>query len=389
MCARRYAGLFRPRNATLGIIVTLAAALTVLFTIYLIERNLDASFVSAYPEDAPNLVILDIQPDQRAGIREKLGEETEFTPLVMARIRQINGVEIEAGEDSQEGPPGGDPNEPPRLDRMFPLTYRDELASNERLVAGETIFATNDSNLAQVSISERMLEAHPFALGDRIDFEIQGVILPAQVISIRSVNEEGAGFGPPGFNFVLREQDLISAPQTIVTATTIPDDEIPQLQNQLVASFPNLTVIDIRATIATLARLVADITTIIRFFTAFSIVAGVLIIISSILSTRFARIQESVYYKVLGAKRIFVLRVFALENIFIGFVSAILALFLSQIAGWLLITQVFELSYNAYWGSSILLMGFTVALVTSVGLLASISILRKKPIAFLRDQTVE
>jgi len=27
-----------------------------LFTIYLIERNLDASFVQAYPEDAPNVV---------------------------------------------------------------------------------------------------------------------------------------------------------------------------------------------------------------------------------------------------------------------------------------------------------------------------------------------
>ena len=167
------------------------------------------------------------------------------------------------------------------------------------------------------------------------------------------------------------------------------DQDKPDFQNQLVAAYPNLTVIDIRATIDTLANLVADITTIIRFFTAFSIVAGVLIIISSVLATRFARIQESVYFKVLGAKRVFVLRVFALENVFIGLVSAVLALLLSQVASWLLVTQVFELSYGAYWGSSILLMAFTVALVTSVGLLASISILRKKPIAFLRDQTIE
>ena len=246
-----------------------------------------------------------------------------------------------------------------------------------------------DLGLAQVSISERMLEAYPFALGDRIEFEIQGIPLAAQLTSIRAANNDGSGFGPPSFNFVFREQDLINAPQTIVTTTTIPDEEIPQFQNQLVASFPNLTVIDIRATISTLAGLVADITTIIRFFTAFSIVAGVLIIISSVLATRFARIQESVYYKVLGAKRIFVLRVFALENIFIGLVSAILALFLSQVASWLLVTQVFELSYATYWGSSILLMGFTVALVTCVGLLASISILQKKPITFLRDQSIE
>jgi putative ABC transport system permease protein len=383
-------GLFRPRNATAGIIVTLAAALTVLFTIYLIERNLDASFVQAYPEDAPNLVILDIQPDQRDGIRDVLGEGTEFTPLVFARIRRINGVEVmHQGEDQSEPEMGPNPDNPPQLDDLFAITYRDSLAPDEALMDGDTIFAPGEVGLAQVSISEILLETYPFAIGDRIEFEIQGVPLVAQLTSIRSVKNDGSGFGPPSFNFVLREQDLINAPQTIVTTTTIPDEEIPEFQNRLVASFPNLTVVDIRATIATLAGLVADITTIIRFFTAFSIVAGVLIIISSVLATRFARIQESVYFKVLGAKRIFVLRVFALENVFIGLVSAILALFLSQVASWLLVTQVFELSYAAYWGSSILLMCFTVALVTSVGLLASISILKKKPITFLREQAVE
>ena len=383
-------GLFRPRNATAGIIVTLAAALTVLFTIYLIERNLDASFVQAYPEDAPNLVILDIQTDQRDEIREVLGGETEFTALIFARIQRINGVEVAPqGEDQPEPERGPNPDDPPQLDDLFALTYRDSLAPNEVLIEGETMFASRELGLAQVSISERLLEAYPFAIGDRIEFEIQGVPLAAQLTSIRAVKNEGSGFGPPNFNFVFREQDLINAPQTIVTTTSMPDEEIPQFQNQLVASFPNLTVIDIRATISTLAKLVADITTIIRFFTAFSIVAGVLIIISSVLATRFARIQESVYYKVLGAKRIFVLRVFALENVFIGLLSAILALFLSQVASWLLVTQVFELSYATYWGSSILLMGFTVTLVTCVGLLASISILQKKPITFLRDQSIE
>ena len=112
-------GLFRPRNATAGIIVTLAAALTVLFTIFLIERNLDASFVRAYPEDAPNLVILDIQPDQRDGIREVLGAETEFTPLVFARMQRINGVEvISQGEDQPEPERRPNPDDPPQLDDL-------------------------------------------------------------------------------------------------------------------------------------------------------------------------------------------------------------------------------------------------------------------------------
>lgn len=382
-------GLFRPRNATSGIIVTLAASLTVLFTIFLIERNLDASFVQAYPEDAPNVVLLDIQPDQRQQIRAMIGRDSEYIPLVQAHIRQINNVQVvqqeHGGQDRDRGP---NSNEPPELDDLFALTYRDGLSPDESLLVGETMFLTEELGTAQVSISEAMLEAYPFRLGDQIEFEIQGVPLLAQLTSVRASRKDEGDFSPD-FNFVLREVDLINAPQTIVTTATVAEDKIPQFQNQLVAAFPNVTVIDIRATIALLAQLVSDITIIIRFFMIFSIVAGVLIIISSVLATRFTRIQESVYYKVLGANKKFVLRVFALENVFIGLVSAILALFLSQIASWLLITQVFDLSYTAYWIPSILLMSFTVALVTSVGLLASISILQKKPISFLRDQAVE
>ena len=73
----------------------------------------------------------------------------------------------------------------------------------------------------------------------------------------------------------------------------------------------------------------------------------------------------------------------------IGLISAVLALFLSQLSGWLLVTRVFELPYEAYIGSSVLLMFFAITLVTAVGLLASLSILRKKPITFLRENSVE
>ena len=134
-------------------------------------------------------------------------------------------------------------------------------------------------------------------------------------------------------------------PRTNITSQ--PFAHPPLVYRPICHPSPNLTVVDITSAINTLAELVGNITVVIRFFTLFSIVAGVLIIISSVLATRFARIQEAVYFKVLGATRRFVLRVFALENIFIGLLSAILALFLSQLAGWILVTQVFELSSYA------------------------------------------
>ncbi len=388
-------GLFRPRNATAAIIVTLATSLAVLFTIYLIERNLDASFVAAYPADAPNVILLDIQPDQREGVAGLLGRSPAYLPIVSARIRAINGREITA-DRAPDGPPGdgsGPTNERgQRLSDPFSLTYRpgDGLLDDERLVSGRAMFAAGGDGpaVAQVSIDETFLPVYPFAPGDRIRFEIQGVPLEAEVVSIRAHSDAEEGF-QPRFTFVLREEDLAAAPQMILSTLFVPPEEIAALQNRLVAAYPNITVINISATIDTLAELVGNITTVIRFFTLFSMIAGVLIIISSVLATRFARIQEAAYFKVLGAKKRFVLRVFALENFFIGLVSAFLALLLSQLAGWILVTRVLELDYVPYWGSSILLLVLTVFLVMSVGLLASASILRKKPITFLREQTVE
>ena len=71
-------------------------------------------------------------------------------------------------------------------------------------------------------------------------------------------------------------------------------------------------------------------TRVLRFFTAFSIVAGLLIVVSAVFATRFARIQEAAYYKVLGAKSRFVLHVFTLENVLLGLLSALLGLAMAQ-----------------------------------------------------------
>ncbi len=387
-------GLFRPRNATAAIIITLATSLAVLFTIYLIEANLDASFVEAYPEDAPNMFILDIQPDQREGVAEILSRPTTFFPVVRGRVVAVNGEAVTEDETNNQAAGANDPQQQdedgPNLDFPFSLTYRTggELESFEQLMAGNAVFSDQEIGRAQVSVSSELLEAYPFEVGDVIEFSIQGVPLEAEVTSLREIDQEEASFAPR-FSFVFREADLVSAPQTILTTVNVAPEEVAGLQNRLVGAFPNLTVVDVSAAIDTLAELVGNITIIIRFFTLFSIVAGVLIIISSVLATRFARIQESVYFKVLGAKRQFVLKVFTLENVFIGFASALIALFLSQLAGYLLVTQVFELDYRPYWVPSVLLMAFSVGLVTTVGLLASISILNKKPITFLRDNTVE
>ena len=267
----------------------------------------------------------------------------------------------------------------------FNLSYRDHLLEGETIVAGPGLNQAGGDGI-QVSILDEMLEVRPFELGDTITFNIQGLPLEARITSIRSRTTENVR---PFFNFVFDEQSLKDAPQTIFTAVRVEKQEIPALQNRIVAAFPNVNVIDVTEAISTFGQLMQKLSSIIRFFTLFSIVAGVLIIISSVFATRFARTQEAVYFKVLGAKGRFVLKVFALENLFLGLVSGALALLMSQIGSWIISVTVFEIDYRPFIGASLAMMAMTILLVITIGLLASIPILKQKPISFLREQTEE
>lgn len=367
-------GLFRPRNGTRAIIITLAASLSVIFSLTLLEQNLDATFVESYPANAPNLFFLDIQPSQLDSFSKTLGMPSEYYPVIRARLESINGNAIDRKKERQRK---GD-----NLAREFNLTYRDHLLEDEKIIQGGSLFRS-DWGDAQVSVLDTVVGMKKIEIGDRIVFNIQGVDLEARVSSIRSRTKH---FIQPFFYFVFPEKFLKDAPQTIFTAVNVERDRIGGLQNRIVSKFANVTVVDVTETVSVFSRVLKRLSEVTRFFTSFSIVAGILLIVSSVFATRFARIQEAVYYKILGARSSFVLKVFALENILLGSISACLGLAVSQAGSWIISRKVFDISYKAFPGLSLIMIGATILLVVSVGLISSLSILRHRPITFLREQ---
>lgn len=378
-------GLFRPRNGTRAIVITLSTALGVLFCIFVIEQNLRASFVQSYPPDAPNVFFLDIQPDQQEAFAAALDMEAEYVPAIRAALLAVNGEEPRRTPEGEEGggegggPDGGDGRRSPQ----YTLTYRDALAEGEMIVRGDALFGDAET-VNPVSVLQETADARGIDVGDLLSFNIQGVPLEATVTSIR---KQDAGSVQPFFGFVFAPDVLRGAPQTIFTGVRVAPDEIAALQNRMVAAFPNVTVIDVTATIAQFASVVQRITQVVRFFSAFSILAGLLIVVSSVYATRLARVQEAAYYKVLGATGRWVTAVFALENLLLGLLSAALALLMAQIAAWAIMTWLFELEYRFLPDASLAMIAITIAAVMLVGMVASVGILRSRPINFLRLQT--
>lgn len=370
-------GLFRPNNATRSIIVTLTASLAVIFSITLVEKNLDATFVRSYPPDAPNLFFIDIQPEQKDAFARFLGIPATYYPVVRGTITTVNNEPINRDVERQKR---GD-----NLAREFNLTYRESLLEDERIITGKKLFR-DDWPESQVSVLDTVLKMRDMKIGDRITFRIQGVPIEARISSIRTRTRAAL---QPFFYFVFPDRFLKDAPQTVFTAVRVDKKQIASLQNRIVSRFPSVSVIDVTETVRVFARVMERLTLIVRFFTLFSVVAGILIIISSVFATRYTRIQEAVYFTILGARGRFVLSVFAVESLLIGLASGLIALVLSQAGSWIICRHALDVSYNPFVGISIVMILTTTGLVIAVGLGASLSIIRQRPAAFLREQTEE
>jgi putative ABC transport system permease protein len=367
-------GLFRQGAATKTIIITLTASLSVIFSIYLIEKNLDATFIRSYPEGAPNMIILDIQPSQKEAFTQMLDQKVRFYPLIRARILAINGETIKHDTARRR--------RRDNLSRVFNLTYQDSLLEYEKIIKGKGLFR-KDWTEPQVSILDIVGDMRKMGIGDTIRFKIQGVPLEARISSIRTRKKESI---TPFFYFVLQEKTLEAAPQTVFSTLRLDNDKIGPLQTKIVNRFPNISVIDVSSAVQVFGRLLKRLSKIIRGFSILSMAAGVLILISAVFATRAQRIAESVYYKILGAKKIFVFRVFTLENIFIGLLSGFLALIVSQLVAFWVCRSIFEIPYHLYLSSCVLMIGATLLLIIAIGVISTKSILEKKPITYLREQ---
>ncbi|HUI46044.1 MAG TPA: FtsX-like permease family protein [Nitrospirota bacterium] len=370
-------GLFRPGNATRPIIVTLTAALAVIFSITVVEENLNATFVRSYPPDAPNLFFIDIQPGQKDAFARDLAIPAIYYPVIRGTIMAVNKEPIDREAERHKH---GD-----NLAREFNLTYRENLLEDERLVEGQGLFR-KDWPEAQVSVLDTVLKMKELKVGDTIAFDIQGIPVDARVSSVRTRTRSAL---QPFFYFVFPDKVLKDAPQTLFTAVRVEKKQIAALQNRIVSHFPNVSIIDVTETVRVFARVMDRLSSIVRFFALFSVIAGILIIISSVFATRYTRIQEAVYFTILGARGRFVLAVFALENLLIGLASGLIALVLAQTGSWIICRHALDILYKPFLGISTLMIIAMTILVIAVGLGASLAIIRQRPAAFLREQTEE
>jgi putative ABC transport system permease protein len=324
--------LHRPNNQTTAVMLSIGLGAFLLITLYSVRNMLVNQVAERGGRGDANLVMFDVQKDQRQDLAALLKsfklDSHEEVPIVTMRLAGIKNrpvEEIRADTTSRI----------PRwaLRREYRSTYRSYLAGTEKIIEGTWRGKVSpDTQPIPISLEEGIAENLGVGLGDELEFELQGVSLPTEVASIREVDWQRI---QPNFFAVFPEGVLETAPQFYAVVTRTDSSEVSaDLQRAVVERFPNVSMIDLTLVLNTLDSILARVASAIRFVAMFTILTGMAVLISAVLSSRGQRLKESILMKTLGAPRRQIITAIVAEYLFLGAISCATAAILATLATW-------------------------------------------------------
>jgi putative ABC transport system permease protein len=355
-------------------------------TVLQVRANLARDLAVEQVEGQPNLLLFDIQDDQREGVLQLLPPDArsaaEVTPLVPARIRAIQGRRrAELGDLPEAERPSGW-----AVRRDYRHTYRGELSDAETIVAGgwwpEAPAAP--AGIARVSLEADLATELKVGLGDRITWDVSGVEIESEIVSLRRV--DWSRF-QTNFFVVFEPGSLEKAPASWVVLARV-DGEEPRagLLRRLVESFPNVSALDITRIQEIVQSILAQVTRAIAILAAFAAIAGTLVLAGALAASRHQRAREGALLRTLGARRGQVIAVLLTEYLALAALAATTGIGSALVASWLLVTQGFGLDFRVN-ATSVAGIAGGIALLTVVsGLVGSRDLLRKPPLPVLRGR---
>jgi putative ABC transport system permease protein len=379
------ANLYRPQNQTLVMVLALGLGTFLLMTLYLTHRTLLRQVALADEADQPNMILFDIQSDQRdevAALVRSFGLPVQRqVPLVTMRLVSINGKRVEQLRDEQDG-------KIPEWALLweYRATYREQLIDTETIVAGAwRDRVDNAATTIPVSLEEEIARTLKVTLGDTLVFDIQGVPFTTTIGSLRRVDWQRV---QPN-SFVLFPAGVLeNAPQFYVLVTRTPSNEmLAAVQRAAVQRFPNVSALDLTLILQTLENILRRISFAIRFMALFSIAAGLMVLTSAVITGRYQRIKESTLLRTLGASRMQIRQILLIEYLLLGSFAAVTGLLLAVIASWVLGYFFFEATPIPAGVPIVLALLVVIALTVITGLLGSRGVTTRPPLEVLRNET--
>ncbi len=376
------ANLYRPNNQTLILMVSIGLGTALISMLFFTQELLLSQVQMSSTGDQPNMILFDIQPSQK----EELASMTkkfdlpiiQQVPIVTMRLNAIDSIDKAMRmEDTTSNIRRWVYN------REYRVTYRDTLIDTEEITKGAWHDGKNDGKV-YVSIAENIAEDMQADIGTKLIFNVQGVPIETEVGSIRKINWNRV---QTNFFIVFPTGVLESAPQFNVLITRVPSPEqSAEYQQAVVRAFPNVSIVDLTLILKAVDDILSKVSFVIRFMALFSILTGILVLISSVVISKYQRIRESVLLRTLGASRRQILMINAAEYFLLGTLATFTGILLSFVGTWLIARFSFNIPFSPNLLPPFLVFLSITALTVFIGLFNSRDVLNKPPLEVLRAE---
>jgi putative ABC transport system permease protein len=184
---------------------------------------------------------------------------------------------------------------------------------------------------------------------------------------------------------ILTPQALAGLPVVWYGAVDVDPRQVGAVQRALFNAYPTVTVVSIADVIETIQAVVQQITVVVRFLAAVSILSGAVILASSIASTHFRRVREVVVLKTLGAKRNHIVAVFSVEFLVLVLLAGLVGVIFANLLSRVLLHRL-DVAFHVEWLATAVALVGTAVLATVTGWVASFRIQGQKPLPVLREE---
>ena len=324
----------RPAYAVVQV-SALAVGLLALILLVLLRTDLVSSWRKATPPDAPNRFVINVMPDQSDVFQKTLRDagvrKFDWYPMIRGRLVAINDRPVSPDDYA-------DDRAKRLVDREFNLSNSAEAPPHNIVTAG----TWTPGAPGEVSVEEGLAETLGLKLGDRLRFDIGGVVNEARITSLRKVD-----WGSMHANFFVMYTvpALADVPVTYMGAFRAP--EVQGFDNALVRTYPNITNVDMSATLNQVQRVLDQVIRAVEFLFGFTLAAGLVVLFASVTATREERAREFAVMRAVGARASLLRQVQRAELAGVGLMAGFLASIVASVIGWGLARYVFDFTWTA------------------------------------------
>ncbi len=326
----------RPAYAVVQV-SALAVGLLALILLVLLRTDLVDSWRRATPPDAPNRFVINVMPDQSEAFQKTLRDsgvgKFDWYPMIRGRLVAIDGRTVSPDDYT-------DDRAKRLVDREFNLSNAAEAPPYNLITAGRW----TPGAPGELSVEEGLAQTLGMKLGDTLRFDIGGIQNEARITSLRKVD-----WGSMHANFFVMYTvaELPDVPVTYMGAYRAP--AVKGFDNTLVRTYPNVTNVDMSATIEQVQRVLDQVIRAVEFLFGFTLAAGLVVLFAAVTATREERAREFAVMRAVGARASLLRQVQRAELAGVGLLAGFLASIVASAIGWGLARYVFDFDWTASW----------------------------------------